>query len=115
LNYQPQAHCPLNSVTEDASIKSLISQGGDAVTEEAKWEYVQVMSRRYHGSDRKNKNLILSELVKNLAIHRKSAVRLINNIKTKKPKERRGRRRIYNDFTIVHLTSREFLYHFLSY
>jgi len=103
MNNQPLTHCPVNSVTEDASLKSLISQGGDEVTEEAKWEYVQVMSRRYHGSDRKNKNLILSELEKNLAIHRKSAVRLINKIKTKKPKENRGRRRIYNDFVVQHL------------
>lgn len=73
------------------------------MTTEAKWEYVQIMSRRYHGSDRISKNLILSELVKNLAIHRKSAVRLLGNIKTKKPKENRGRRRIYNDFVIQHL------------
>ena len=73
------------------------------MTEEAKWEYVQVMSRRYHGSDRKTKNLILSELEKNLAIHRKSAIRLLGNIKTKKPKENRGRRRVYNDFVVQHL------------
>jgi hypothetical protein len=61
------------------------------------------MSTRYHGSDRKNKNLILSELEKNLGIHRKSATRLINNIKNKKPKEVRGRHRIYNDFVVSHL------------
>lgn len=103
VNYQPLTHCPVNNVTEPASLKSLKSHGGDAVTTEAKWEYVHIMSRRYHGSDRINKNLILSELVKNLAIHRKSAVRLLGNIKTKKPKENRGRRRIYNDFVVQHL------------
>ena len=102
-NLRLRVHCPLNDVTERARLKSLKSQGGDEVTEDAKWEYVHVMSRRYHGSDRKNKNLILSELVKNLEIHRKSAVRLINNIKTKRPKERRGRRRRYNDFVVKHL------------
>ena len=103
VNNQPLTHCPINTVTEDASLKSLKSHGGDEVTTEAKWEYVQIMSRRYHGSDRKTKNLILSELEKNLAIHRKSAVRLLGNIKTKKPKEHRGRQRIYNEFIIVHL------------
>ena len=73
------------------------------MTEDAKWEYVQIMSQRYQGSDRKNKNLILSELVKNLEIHRKSATRLMNQAKVKKLKERRGRRRVYNDFVIAHL------------
>lgn len=69
----------------------------------AKYEYVQVMSRRYHNSDRKTKRLILSELEINLKIHRKSAIRLLSTVKNKKPKENRGRRRIYNDFVIQHL------------
>jgi hypothetical protein len=104
LNYQPLTHCPVNNVTEDASLKSLKSQGGEEVNEAAKWEYVEVMSKRYQGSDRKTKNLILSELEKNLEIHRKSAIRLINKVKIKKAsKENRGRRRIYNDFVINHL------------
>lgn len=61
------------------------------------------MSERYHNSDRKAKCLNLSELEINLKIHRKSAVRLINGIKNKKPKETRGRRRVYNDFIILQL------------
>ena len=98
-----QDRCPVNRVTESARLKSLESQGGEFMTEESKWEYVKVMSTRYHGSDRKNKNLILSELEKNLEIHRKSATRLINNFNTHKQKEKRGRHRIYNDFIINHL------------
>ena len=62
------------------------------MTVEAKWEYVRIMSERYHNSDRKVKCLILSELEINLKIHRKSAVRLINGIKNKKPKETRARK-----------------------
>ena len=81
----------------------MISHGGDEVTGDAKYEYVQVMSRRYHNSDRKTKCLILSELEINLKIHRKSAVRLLSTVKNKRPKENRGRRRIYNDFVIQHL------------
>ena len=59
LNNQLLAHCPVYDVTENASLKSLISQGGDDVTGEAKWQYVQVMSTRYHNSDRKTKCLIM--------------------------------------------------------
>lgn len=103
LNNQSPGHCPVISVTECASLKSLKSHGGDEVTVEAKWEYVRIMSERYHNSERKVKCLILSELEINLKIHRKSAVRLINGIKNKKPKETRGRRRVYNDFIILHL------------
>ena len=102
-NNQPLAHCPVNSVTENASLKSLESQGGDEVTGEAKWQYLQIMSTRYHNSDRKQKCLILGEIEINLKIHRKSAIRRLNEIKSKKPKETRGRRRIYNDFVVQHL------------
>ena len=97
-DFRPQAHCPLNSVTESASLKSLKSQGGDLVEGSSKWDYVRVMSERYQNACRKEKRLILDELEKNLKVHRKSAVRALNYIKNKKPKEARGRRRIYNDF-----------------
>ena len=67
------------------------------------WSYVRKMSERYQGSCRKDKRLILDEMEKNLKVHRKSAVRALNSVKNKKPKESRGRRRIYNDFVIQHL------------
>ena len=102
-DFRPQPHCPLNSVTESASLKSLKSQGGDLVEGSSKWDYVRVMSERYQNACRKEKRLILDELEKNLKVHRKSAVRALNYIKNKKPKEARGRRRIYNDFVIQHL------------
>ena len=59
--------------------------------------------RTLPGTCRKEKRLILDELEKNLKVHRKSAIRVLNSIKTKKPQESRGRRRIYNDFVIQHL------------
>lgn len=102
-DFRPQAHCPLNNVTESASLKSLKSQGGDLVEGSSKWDYVRVMSERYQNACRKEKRLILDELEKNLKVHRKSAIRALNSIKSKKPKESRGRRRIYNDFVIQHL------------
>ena len=71
--------------------------------ESSKWDYVRVMSERYQSACRKEKRIILDELEKNLKIHRKSAIRALNSIKIKKPKESRGRRRIYNDFVIQHL------------
>ncbi len=40
-------NCPLNSVTEGASLKSLQSHGGDEVTAAGKWEYLRIMSERY--------------------------------------------------------------------
>lgn len=69
----------------------------------AKWEYLRVMSERYQNACRKEKRLILSELEKNLGIHRKSAIRALGSVKTKRSLETRGRRRIYNDFVIQHL------------
>ena len=103
LKYDPQPHCPLNSVTEDASLKSLESHGGDEVKAAAKWEYLRVMSERYQNACRKEKRIILSELEKNLGIHRKSAIRALGSVKTKRPLETRGRRRVYDDFVIQHL------------
>jgi hypothetical protein len=82
--FQSQPHCPLNSVTEQASLKSLGSQGGDLVEGSSKWDYIRVMSERYQRACRKEKHLILDELVKNLKVHRKSAVRALNSVKKKK-------------------------------
>ncbi len=69
----------------------------------SKWDYVHQMSQRYQVACRKEKRIILDELVKNLGLHRKSAIRALAEVKIRKPKESRGRRRIYNDFVILHL------------
>ena len=66
----------------------------------SKWDYVRKMSQRYQVACHKEKRIILDELEKNLGIHRKSAIRTLSTIKARKPAERRGRRRIYNDFII---------------
>jgi hypothetical protein len=73
------------------------------VTDSSKREYLRILSQRYQGASRKEKHLILSEIEKNLKMHRKSAIRVLNTIKQKRPKETRGRRRVYNDFVIQHL------------
>ena len=103
LNSRPQSRCPLNDVTENASLKSLKSQGGDDVTEPSKREYLRILSQRYQNASRKEKHVILSEIEKNLSMHRKSAIRVLGSIKQKNPKETRGRRRVYNDFVVQHL------------
>jgi hypothetical protein len=100
---EPQDHCPLNSVTEDASLKSLQSQGGDEVTAASRREYLRIMSERYQLACRKEKHIILTELEKNLGIHRKSAIRAMGSVKAREPRETRGRRRIYNDVVIHHV------------
>lgn len=61
------------------------------------------MSQRYQAACRKEKRIILDELVKNLGLHRKSAIRALAEVKIRKPKESRGCRRIYNDFVVLHL------------
>jgi len=73
------------------------------VTDSSKREYLRILSQRYQGASRKEKHLILSEIEKNLKMHRKSAIWVLNSIKQKRPKETRGRRRVYNDFVIQHL------------
>lgn len=72
------------------------------MTESAKREYVAILSERYRDAGRVERSLILSELEKNLAIHRKSAIRLMGNGLGSQG-GRRGRKRIYNDFVIEHL------------
>lgn len=79
------------------------SHGGDEVKGSSKWDYVRTMSQRYQNACHKEKRIILDELEKNLGIHRKSAIRILSTIKTRRQVERRGRRRIYNDFIIEHL------------
>ena len=73
------------------------------MTDSSKREYLRILSQRYQGASRKEKHLILSEIEKNLKMHRKSAIWVLNSIKQKRPKETRGRRRVYNDFVIQHL------------
>lgn len=49
------------------------------MTRTTKREYIRITQERYFKSDRKQKALILNELSQTLAIHRKSAIRLLNN------------------------------------
>lgn len=69
----------------------------------SKWDYLRIMSERYQNACRTEKRLILDEIVKNLKVHRKSAIRALNLVKVKRPKETRGRRRIYDDLTVQQL------------
>lgn len=62
FNYETQGHCPINSVTESASLKSLQSHGGDEVTAASRREYLRIMSERYQVACRKEKRIILTEL-----------------------------------------------------
>lgn len=68
-----------------------------------RWDYLRIMSERYQNACRKEKRLILDELEKNLEVHRKSAIRALGMVKSKRPTETRGRKRVYNDFVIQHL------------
>lgn len=68
-----------------------------------RWDYLRVMSERYQNACRKEKRLILDELEKNLEVHRKSAIRALGIVKSKRPRETHGRKRVYNDFVIQHL------------
>lgn len=78
-------------------------QEGKAMKGPGKWEYVKVMRERYRRASRKEKRLILDELLSNQIVsHRKSAVRLMGKCSVVAIK-RRGPQRIYNDFIGRHL------------
>ena len=70
---------------------------------ESRQAYLRVMGSRYQEEVRGEKRVILDEIEKNLGMHRKSAIRAMGSVKGLRPKESRGRRRIYNDFVIDHL------------
>ena len=49
------------------------------MTRTTKREYIKITQERYFKSNRKQKATILNELSQTLAIHRKSAIRLLNS------------------------------------
>lgn len=62
-------------------------------------EYIQMLWKRYQTAGKKDRSLILDELVRNLEIHRKAAIRMMN--KTAPPKKRPGRKQIYSKVTFI--------------
>jgi len=78
---------------------------------QAKLEYLLVLARRYRDADINEKTLILSEIQTNLGIHRKSAIRRMNQILAREKlraqgirfRKKTGRKRVYLPETIWHL------------
>ncbi|MBY0385281.1 integrase [bacterium] len=73
------------------------------MTTASRREYLRIMSERYQGACHKEKRIILTELEKNLGVHRKSAIRAMGSVKARRPCETRGRKRIYNDVVVHHV------------
>ena len=66
------------------------------MTTTTKDEYVRINQERYFKSNRKQKATILNELSQTLAIHRKSAIRLLNNPTDPKKTTREPRPFLYS-------------------
>lgn len=64
-------------------------------------EYIELLRVHYQKSTRYIRSLILSEVTRNLSVHRKHAVRLMNG--DYKLRKRSGRKRIYTDVAIAEL------------
>ena len=75
------------------------------VSSQAVREYLRLLWKKYQGSNRKRKSIILDELCRNLGLHRKAAIRLMNSPNS--PRSRQGlaggRRRKYSDEAKRHL------------
>lgn len=62
-------------------------------------EYIQMLWKRYQTAGKKDKKLILDEITRNIQIHRKAAIRMMN--KKHCPKRRPGRKQIYSKVTFM--------------
>lgn len=71
------------------------------MSQQSRWEYIQLVRQRYQNADKKLKAEILNELCRNLNLHRKSAVRLINQKQVVRPLG--GRRPLYSDIAKYHV------------
>lgn len=78
----------------------------DLVTIQAIREYLELVWKRYKISQRKERSSIIDEVCRNLAMHRKAAIRMLN--KNYPPRSmqgyRGGRKRVYSDKAKEHLT-----------
>ena len=70
------------------------------MTRTTKREYIKITQERYFKSNRKQKTTILNELSQTLAIHRKSAIRLLNNPPEPKKATRAPRPFLYSKHVI---------------
>jgi hypothetical protein len=57
--------------------------------------YMAIVQQRYHKANRKGKSKILDEIVANLPIHRKSAIRLVNTFTSSRKPRKRTRCTLY--------------------
>ena len=62
--------------------------GGQLVSYQAVKEYLSLLWGKYQAGNRKKKGEILDQLVENLGIHRKAAIRLMNS--KSEPRTRQG-------------------------
>lgn len=71
------------------------------MSDEARKQYIQMLWKRYQECSKSEKALIIDELVRNLLVHRKSAIRMMN--KSDAPKKKPGAKPSYDKVTIEHL------------
>lgn len=97
--------CPINNVTQNsAKLQSSASQGGGDVTGQSARDYVNQMRQRYLSASKKEKSVIISELIKNNCYQgRKGAIRALNQGAHVSQLHRRGRKPVYNDLDKQHL------------
>lgn len=75
------------------------------MTNQTRREYIEVMKKRYRLTKvRKEKKALITEVVLNLGIHRKSAIRLLKRKKVRYIKKKRGKQVIYKDHLIKPLS-----------
>jgi len=97
---------PINNVIQKIdNLGSSSLHGGKDVDSHTKWQYKIQLHCRYQLADRKEKTIILDELIKNKVFkNRKAATRAMNK-KGDIPYRysERGRKRVYNDIDIEYL------------
>jgi hypothetical protein len=73
------------------------------VTRRSIMEYVQAIRPRYLRASKENKGKILDEFTKTTGLHRKAAIRLLNQLNCTVLRKRRGRQRRYGPEVIAAL------------
>ncbi len=66
------------------------------MTRKSIYEYLKAIKDRYHQASKEEKGRILDEFTKVTRIHRKAAIRLLNQVSQQNRPKRRGRKREYD-------------------
>jgi hypothetical protein len=71
------------------------------MSQRSKQEYLQAIQPRYKNASKAQKKQILDEFVATTGCHRKHAIRVLAHVRIRRPKRKRGRKKLYQGEVVV--------------